>query len=99
MRALITTVSPDVHLGGIPEVVLEIEAAHARRREVIRGEPEHRVHRVPRLVVEGQVPAHVHVAVPVLVGGRDHRPVDHRQGCELIERDRRRAHASIPFSN
>ncbi len=38
---------PDVHLGGIPEVVLEIEAAHARRREVIRGEPEHRVHRVP----------------------------------------------------
>ena len=48
------------------------------RSEVIRGEPEHRVHCVPRLVVEGQVPPNVHVAVPVFVGRRDHRPIDYR---------------------
>src|ERR1700732_534844 len=30
---------PDTYFGGIPEVMLEIEAARARRREVIRGEP------------------------------------------------------------
>lgn len=89
---------PDTHFGGIPEVMLEIEAARARRREVLSGEPQHRVHRVPRLVVDGQVPAHVHVAVPVLVGGRDHCPVNRRQRRELIERDRWRAHASLPRS-
>jgi len=90
---------PDAHFGGIPEVMLEIEAARARRREVIRGQPEHRVHRVPRLVIDGQVPAHVHVAVPVLVSGRDHCPVDHRQRRELFERNRWRAHASLSVLN
>ena len=90
---------PDMHFGGIPEVMLEIEAPRTRRREVIRGEPKHRVHRVPRLVVEAQVPAHIHVAVTVLVGGRDYCPVNRGQRRELIERNRGRAHASLTVLN
>ncbi len=76
---------PDAHFGWIPQVLLEIEAARSRRCEVVRSEPEHRIHRVPRLIVEGQVPANVHVPVPVLVNGRDRRPINRRQRRELIE--------------
>src|SRR5208337_1727053 len=85
----------DAHFGGIPKVMLEIEAARIRLRKVIRGEPEHRVHRAARIVVEGQVPAHVHVALSVLVGGRDHRSVNRRQGSELIKRQHWWAHVSV----
>ena len=87
----------DMNLGGIPEMVLEIKTAHARRRELIGIEPEHRVHRIPGKVVECQVPAHVHMPVPVFVCRRDHAPVEQRQFSEMIERNRRRAHFPSVF--
>ena len=54
----------DAHFDGIPEMMLEIQAAGTGRRKLNRGESERRVHRVTRLVVEGQVPAHPGPDVP-----------------------------------
>ena len=67
--------------------MLEVEPAHCRLREVIRRETDQRIDRVARIVEESQVPAHVHVAVSVFIGRRDHGPVDKRKGCELFERE------------